>query len=212
MDSPSEIAAFWDAAADTFDVEADHGLRLPRVRDAWAARLRSWIPGSTRDVLDVGCGTGSLSLVLAAHGHRVVGVDLAPAMVERARRKLADAGLQARFEVGDAAALPPFDREFDVVLARHLLWTLPDPVAALRHWIGATRPGGVLVLVEGRWNTSGDYLDSPGSLPWMGGVGADALAEALRPLVSELRVEPLVDPGLWGRVIDDERYAVVAVV
>jgi hypothetical protein len=46
----------------------------------------------------------------------------------------------------------------------------------------------------------------------MGGVGADTLADTLRPIVSELRVEPLTDPDLWGRVIDDERYAVIATI
>jgi SAM-dependent methyltransferase len=44
------------------------------------------------------------------------------------------------------------ERRFDVV-ARHLLWTLPDPAAALRRWIGLLRPRGHLVFVEGRWDT-----------------------------------------------------------
>ncbi|BFO20225.1 hypothetical protein SHKM778_66130 [Streptomyces sp. KM77-8] len=51
----------WDAEAAGFDEEPDHGLRDPRVRAAWAARLRTWLPGRPGDVLDLGCGTGSLS-------------------------------------------------------------------------------------------------------------------------------------------------------
>jgi ubiquinone/menaquinone biosynthesis C-methylase UbiE len=215
MSTPSSIAAFWDAAADSFDEEADHGLREPHVKDAWAARLTSWITGPPGDVLDIGCGTGSLSLLLAQRGHRVVGIDLSPNMVEHARRKLVSAGFDARVLVGDATDPPPFDYNFDTVLARHLLWTLPDPVATLRRWTGLSHPGGRLVLIEGRWNTPAtdqDYTQRPNSLPWMGGVSAETLADALRPLVSDLRVEPLTDPVLWGRFINDERYAIIATV
>jgi len=215
MSTTSSIAAFWDAAADSFDEEADHGLREPHIKDAWAARLSSWIPGPTGDVLDLGCGTGSLSLLLAHHGHRVVGVDLSQNMVEHARRKLVSAGVDARVLVGDAADPPPFDHSFDTVLARHLLWTLPDPAAALRRWTGLSHPGGRLVLIEGRWNTpTGDnnYVQPADALPWTNGVSADTLADTLRPLVSELRVEPLTDPDLWGRVINDERYAIIATI
>jgi SAM-dependent methyltransferase len=214
MPTACSIAAFWDAAASTFDDEADHGLHDPRVRDAWAARLGSWIPNPPGDVLDLGCGTGSLTLLLAEHGHRVVGVDLSPNMVERARRKIAAAGLDARVMVGDATAPPPLDHSFDTVLSRHLVWTLPDPTAALRRWAALPRKGGRLVLVEGRWDTQtrdNTYVDGD-ALPWMGGVSAETLAETLQPLVSELRVEPLTDPDLWGRAINDERYAIVATI
>ncbi|GAA1018033.1 SAM-dependent methyltransferase [Acrocarpospora pleiomorpha] len=211
MAAPPSIAEYWDAAAAGFDQEADHGLRDPQVRAAWAERLSSWMPAAPVDVLDAGCGTGSLSLLLAEQGHRVVGVDLSPNMAGHARRKLAAAGFDARILVGDAGD-PPLEQDFDVVLSRHLLWTLPDPPATLRHWISMTRPGGRLVLVEGRWNTPGDGTAYADGLPWTGGVSADTLSATLRPLASESCVEPLTDPTLWGRTIDDERYAVIVTV
>ncbi|GAA0650524.1 hypothetical protein GCM10009535_30770 [Streptomyces thermocarboxydovorans] len=77
----------WDAAAAAFDEEPDHGLRDPRVRAAWAGRLRDWLPAAPADVLDLGCGTGSLSLLAAEQGHRVTGVDRSRAMVTPAREK-----------------------------------------------------------------------------------------------------------------------------
>ncbi|MFE9094791.1 class I SAM-dependent methyltransferase [Streptomyces sp. NPDC007264] len=189
----------WDAASATFDDEPDHGLRDPVVREAWAARLEAWLPRRACDVLDLGCGTGSLSLLAAERGHRVTGVDLSPAMIELARAKLA--GRDAVFLVGDAAAPPVGEQRFDVVLVRHLLWALPDPGRALRHWRGLLRPGGRLVLVEGVWGTT-----SPLGIP------ADRLAALLAPLAGDVRVERLSDDArLWGREVDDERYAVVAV-
>ncbi|WP_328367412.1 class I SAM-dependent methyltransferase [Streptomyces sp. NBC_00457] len=189
--------ADWDAAAPAFDDEPDHGLRDPDVRLAWADRLRAWLPPRPCDVLDLGCGTGSLSLLAAEQGHRVTGVDLSPAMVALARAKLA--GRDAVFLVGDAAAPPVGEDRFDTVLVRHVLWALPDPGRALRHWRELLRPGGRLVLVEGVWGTV-----SPVGLP------ADRLTALLAPLAGQARVERLSDePRLWGRAVEDDRYAVV---
>lgn len=189
----------WDAAAATFDDEPDHGLRDPVVREAWAARLAGWLPQQPGDLLDLGCGTGSLSLLAAEAGHRVTGVDLSPAMVDLARAKLA--GRDAVFMVGDATAPPVGERLFDVVLARHLLWALPDLDRALRQWRGLLRPGGRLVLIEGLWGAT-----SPVGLP------ADRVTALLAPLAPDVRVERLSDDArLWGREVEDERYAVVAV-
>ncbi|AZQ33737.1 class I SAM-dependent methyltransferase [Streptomyces cyaneochromogenes] len=188
----------WDTAAASFDDEPDHGLRDPEVRRAWASRLRSWLPERACDVLDLGCGTGSLSLLAAEQGHRVTGVDLSPAMVDLARAKLA--GRDAVFLVGDAAAPPVGEERFDVVLVRHVLWTLPDPARVLRHWAGLLRPGGRLVLVEGVWGTVGPV-----------GIPADRLAALLAPLAGQVHLERLSDDELlWAKAVDDERYALVA--
>ncbi|MDF3147496.1 MULTISPECIES: class I SAM-dependent methyltransferase [unclassified Streptomyces] len=189
----------WDAEAASFDDEPDHGLRDPEVRQAWAARLRSWLPERPCDVLDLGCGTGSLSLLAAEQGHRVTGVDRSPAMVDLARAKLA--GRDAAFLVGDAAAPPVGEERFDAVLVRHVLWTLPDPGRVLRHWRGLLRPGGRFVLVEGVWGTTVPLV----------GIPAARLTALLAPLARDVRVERLSgDARLWGKAVDDERYAVVA--
>ncbi|MFJ8073637.1 class I SAM-dependent methyltransferase [Streptomyces sp. NPDC096176] len=210
------VAEYWDAAADAFDDEPDHGLRARRTRQAWERRLRSWVPDGPCDVLDVGCGTASMSLLLAGAGHRVTGVDLAPRMVGQARAKFQDAGLEGVFLVGDAAAPPIGDRLFDVVLCRHLVWTLPEPEAALRRWVGRLRPGGRLVMVEGRWREAGQsavpYVAGADALPWHGGVTARRLTAAVSPLVAGVRVERLDgEADLWGGPVSDERYALIAV-
>lgn len=148
------IAEYWDRAAGEFDRAPDHGLGDPATRAAWAARLAAWVPDAPLDVLDLGCGTGTLSVLLAQRGHRVTGLDLSGRMAQRARAKLAGARLDARLLVGDAADPPVRRHAFDVILARHVLWTLPDPPAVLRRWVGLLRPRGRLVLVEGRWGAA----------------------------------------------------------
>ncbi|WP_031088059.1 methyltransferase domain-containing protein [Streptomyces sp. NRRL WC-3549] len=185
----------WDDAADSFDDDPDHGLLDPAVRAAWARRMETWLPTARSEVLDLGCGTGSLALLAAGQGHRVTAVDRSPRMVRQARAKLAGTGSEVL--VGDAADPPVGTRRFDVVLARHVVWLLPGPEAVLRHWFSLLRPGGRLVLVEGVWSGTG--------------LSAARLTALLAPLTERIHHEPLSgEAALWGREVDDERYALVA--
>ena len=208
------VTEYWDAQAATFDEEVDHGLRDPAALEAWRTLLRTWLPEPPGTVLDLGCGTGSLSLIALDEGFSVQGVDLSPAMVAEATRRCA--GRDAWFAVGDAAVPEVEAGTVDAILARHLLWTLPDPHAALAGWVRLVRPGGRLVLVEGRWCPAGavpPYAQGADTMPWQGGVLAEDLVAALDPLVARLEVVCLSEEtALWGREVDDERYAVVATV
>lgn len=191
----SEVADVWDAEAEHFDDEPDHGLTTAGIRDAWADLLRTYIPAGS-SILDLGCGTGSLSVLLAEYGHAVTGVDLSPRMLEQARRKAERHGVSAVFLLGDASA-PPVMQGFDVVLARHVVWALPDPSAALDRWLALLRPAGTLILVEGLWGTGA-------------GLSAEELSAIVEPKVGRIAVRHLTEPGLWGRAITDERYLLTA--
>ena len=81
-------AEFWDAEAESFDEQPDHGLRDPVVRSAWAELLLPLLPPSPARVADLGCGTGSLSLLMAEAGHHVSGLDISSAMVAAARDRI----------------------------------------------------------------------------------------------------------------------------
>lgn len=190
-------AEFWDAQAAEFDEQPDHGLRDPMVRAAWAGLLVQVLPPSPARVADLGCGTGSLSILMAEAGHRVSGLDISPAMVALAQAKVAGAGYPADLSVG-GAALPPWEPgSFDVVLARHVLWAMEDPDGALTRWLQLLAPGGRLVLVEGRW--------------WTGaGMTAGEVAKLVLRHRSEAQVTPLDDAVYWGNPIRDERFVVVS--
>lgn len=192
-----QVRDFWDAQAATFDDDPDHGLRDPVVRAAWADLLVPLMPPAPAAVVDLGSGTGSLAVLLAAAGYDVRGVDLSGEMVAAARTKADAAGVAVEFVVGDAAAPPYPESTCDVVLARHVLWALPDPADVVARWVRLLKPGGRLVLVEGRWSTGG------GLAP-----------EECRALVGRHRQEATVrlldDAALWGRTVDDERYLVLS--
>jgi ubiquinone/menaquinone biosynthesis C-methylase UbiE len=208
---PEQIAQYWDDYAAEYDREPDHGLLDSDTRLAWKDLLRMWLPAQPGDVADLACGTGTLSVLAAELGHRVRGVDLSAEMVARARAKTAHFGAAVQIEQGDVSAPPLPPASVDAVLARHILWTLPDPEGALAGWARAVRPGGRLVLVEGRWASVGDRrYDDADRMPWSGGVTADRLRQAVAPLSGQVHVVELTDPVLWGREISDERYLLVA--
>jgi ubiquinone/menaquinone biosynthesis C-methylase UbiE len=142
-----EIIAHWNGRSREYDSRPHHGLQSQREKDVWLETLRSLLPPSPAEVLDVGTGTGFLALLLAELGHRVVGIDLAPDMLEIARAKCTDA-VAPRFELDDAAA-PSFPGDsFDVIISRHLLWTLLDPVRAFCNWHRLLRPRGRVVAID----------------------------------------------------------------
>ena len=183
----------WDREAQTFDEAADHGLADPECRAAWRDLLLEHLPPAPATVADLGCGTGTLALLLAEEGYAVDGVDFSPEMVRRALDK---AGQVATFTQGDAAGPPLADAAYDVVLSRHVLWAMPSPAAALERWVALLRPGGRLLLVEGSWST-----------------GAGLTAEETVALVEAVGYRPrlrrMPEPVFWGRDITDDRYLVV---
>lgn len=109
-------------------------------------------PVEGRDVLDVGCGDGTLARAFSASGGaRVIGCDADARMIARAVQRQ-DASCPA-FLVADAAQLPFADASFDVVSIVTVLAFIPEPGAALREIVRVLRPGGTLVLGDlGKWN------------------------------------------------------------
>ena len=188
--------ALWNAEAGTFDEAPDHGLSDLRVRAAWKQLLCAKLPPAPATVADLGCGTGTLSVLLADSGYHVDGVDFSPAMIQRAEAK-AIGRSDVRFLEGDAYDPPLPSGSYDAVLSRHVLWALPDPAIALSRWTRLLNQSGVLVLIEGRW-FNGAGLTADQTLEFVTATGRTA----------ELTI--LDDPVYWGRPIEDQRYMVVS--
>jgi ubiquinone/menaquinone biosynthesis C-methylase UbiE len=177
-----QVAAHWNRRAPGFDADFGHSIRTAAERAAWDRILDLVVGGrGTLDALDVGCGTGFLSLELAGRGHRVTGVDFAPQMLAEARKKAAAQGLAVRFEEGDAEQLRFAEGSFDLVMTRHVLWTLPHPEQALDEWIRVLRPGGRLAVMDSQFDpsvlerspqnarSSAEYAGIGDRLPFLGG-------------------------------------------
>ena len=150
-DVHDQLRDFWDRDAATYDRAASHSVSDPLEEAAWRAAIRRSLPEPGARVLDVGAGTGSLSLLAAELGYRVTALDLSPGMLAKARAKAAVRGLQVEFVEGSATEPP--DGPFDAVIERHLVWTTPDPIAALEAW-RRVAPGGRLAMFEGVWGAT----------------------------------------------------------
>lgn len=93
---------------------------------------------------------------LADLGHDVTGIDISNGMLAVARAKAARAGLPIDFRTGDADAPPFADDQFDVVISRHVLWTLLEPERAIRQWLRVVSSGGRVLAIDGLWHS--DHL------------------------------------------------------
>lgn len=162
----------------------------------------------TGDVLDPGCGTGHHSVLYARHGCSVVGVDLAPTAITRAKRNARKAGVPVHFEVADATRLD-YRHRFDTVVDAKLFDNLEDAADRRRYAVAlrrATRPGGRLFMFAfgpGDVNGVHNHLlakDSPRRVPFGGRLadhlrGLDDLAVGQRRLRTDMPPVPEAHPG-----------------
>jgi ubiquinone/menaquinone biosynthesis C-methylase UbiE len=178
----ADVIAAWDRRAATYDDAPRHGLLYADEWRAWRRLLGALLGDAAhsgirpRRVLDVGTGTGVVALLAAELGHDVTGVDLSEAMLARARSKGAASGLAVDWRVADAEALPPDLVGYDVVIARHVLWTLLHPDRAIDAWRDAARPGGLVIVIEGLTRTGPPPVDAARRLAarlgtWLTGPG-----------------------------------------
>jgi len=124
-------------------------------KEAVFAYLR---PRAGMNVLDIGCGTGNYSLVLAQKGLKVTGIDISPQMLAQARAKAEKENLAIKFIIADAMALPFPNNFFDRVLAVSSVEFLPDLGAALNEAYRVLKQGGRLVVgTIGRNSAWGRY-------------------------------------------------------
>jgi SAM-dependent methyltransferase len=115
--------------------------------------LRSLRVPERREWLDVGCGTGALAqtIVECAAPAAVLGVDRSEGFIANARRRVGDP--RARFEIGDAQALPVAGGAFDAVVSGLVLNFVPEPPRMLAEMVRATRAGGTVALYV--WDYAG---------------------------------------------------------
>lgn len=146
-----ENRRMFDGIAPRYDLlNALLSLGMHRV---WRRRAVSrLLAGGGRDFLDIGCGTGDVSLAILrrAPAARVTGIDLSTPMLDRAVAKTRTAGLDARavYQVGDATAMDFPDQSFDGIIMAFCLRNVEDHARAFAEMRRVLRPGGTVAILE----------------------------------------------------------------
>lgn len=112
------------------------------------AILDGWNIARHHALLDVGCGAGQTALPAAKNGARVTGIDLAENQIAHARRRAQEAGLDIRFDVGDAEDLPYSDESFDIAISLIGAMFAPRPEKVVSEFARVLKPGGRLCMAN----------------------------------------------------------------
>lgn len=145
-----EIRDYWSDRAETFDLQVGHEIFSERERAAWHALISRHLgPGAGRAALDLACGTGVISHLMHDLAFVVTGLDWSEAMLAKARAKAQKRGADIRFILRDAERTLEDRASYDVIVTRHLVWTLVDPKTAFAEWFSLLKPGGKLLIIDG---------------------------------------------------------------
>ena len=152
------IVSYWEKRSGDFLEHKRAELHSP-MSERWLYEIKNQLPQDRNlRILDVGCGAGFFSVLLAKEGYQVTGVDLTPDMVENARTLAEEEKTDCEFFVMDAENLRFADESFDVVISRNLTWTLPDVKSAYREWVCVLKKGGILLNFDANYGLS-DFTD-----------------------------------------------------
>jgi len=136
-----------DLYAERYLVQAGGDVLQPRHRAILQIVNALKLPQESK-VLDLGCGPGALSFDLAKQGYRGVGLDAAPAMIQRSKLQAASEGVAGlrHYQVGDVEALPFRNESFDAAICAGVIEYLPTDEAMLREAARVLTPGGRFIL------------------------------------------------------------------
>jgi ubiquinone/menaquinone biosynthesis C-methylase UbiE len=153
-DVKKEIRHNWDVNGKYYDryggKDPEDVFRATEDERCYMEEFASVLGKGRKKVLDVGSGTGFLSVLLARMGHDVTGVDFSREMLARSSAKTKKIGLEIQFLEGDAEAVPLPGQSFDAVVNRWVLWTQPHPEKAVSEWARLCKRGGTLVIIDSK--------------------------------------------------------------
>lgn len=158
-----QIRQYWNSRAEGYtlsnreELEDEHRIFL------WEQQIRRALNGRIcRHVLDVGCGPGFFSVLLARLGYEVTAVDYTENMLAEARKNAVHYGVDIDFRRMDAQKLDFEDGIFDLVISRNVLWNLEQPEQAYREWLRVLKPNGKVMNFDGNFYyyvTDAEYGD-----------------------------------------------------
>ena len=143
---PADVSSMFDRVSSKYDLTND--VLSGGLAPSWRVRTRKALqPKPGMHILDVACGTGTVSRILADHGATVTGIDFSPGMISEGVARHGDhPGIT--FQQGDATELPFGDNTFDATTISFGIRNVQKPKRALAEMLRVTKPGGSIVVCE----------------------------------------------------------------
>lgn len=158
-----QIGTYWDTRAEGYSMTIHEQLAGSEY-SFFRNLLRSCAPkGESLSCLDIGCGPGFFSILLAQLGHKVTAFDYSEGMLTQAQENFEEMGVEVETQQGDAQNLPFADNCFDYIVSRNLVWNLEQPQRAYSEWIRVLKPGGKLFIADANhylYYFDNDYMHS----------------------------------------------------
>ncbi|NLV86561.1 MAG: methyltransferase domain-containing protein [Clostridiales bacterium] len=158
-----QIGTYWDTRAQGYSMTIHEQLEGEEY-SFFSNLLKTCAPaGQGLSCLDIGCGPGFFSILLAQMGHKVTAFDYSEGMLSQAQENFAEMGVEVKVQQGDAQKLPFADNSFDYIVSRNLVWNLEQPEQAYREWLRVLKSGGKLFIADANhylFYFDNDYMHS----------------------------------------------------
>ncbi len=152
MIDQEQINELWSIRSDNYNAYVREELSTERP-EAWLALIEGNAPpGRPLRVLDAGCGPGFFSVLLAAAGHDVTGIDGSARMLAHAKENAAACGVSPVLLPGDFGRLDFPDGSFDLVVSRNVTHIIREHLKVYGEWYRVLKPGGVLLIFDANWH------------------------------------------------------------
>ena len=145
------MARYWTADSDNYGKIIADELQSFRFEE-WQNLFREKLPPEARYVLDVGCGPGFFSILLAKMGYEVTAIDCSEGMLAKARVLSEQMGADVSFHQMDAAGMDFEPNSFDAIVSRNVIWTLPDPRKVYDECRRVLNSTGRLLIFDANWH------------------------------------------------------------
>ena len=144
-----EISNYWDKRAEGYSLSINAEFEN-ETRDLWIKKLEKNRPTQEKmKCLELGCGPGFLSILLAIDGNDVTSVDCSDEMLFRAGENAKNMGVELDLRKMDVQSLDFEDNTFDMLVTRNVTWILEEPEKAYKEWLRVLKPGGRLLINDG---------------------------------------------------------------
>lgn len=142
---------FWNQYAKSYDNLLRHYCPYQNLLQEVCHHVDSYAKGRSLRIIDVGCGTGNYSVELSRRGHKVVGIDFSPSMLNRAQLKKDNGSDWPQFLFNELSKTLPFmDNSFDAVICVNVLYTIPDHEKFVEELRRVARRPSLIVMVNSK--------------------------------------------------------------